>query len=91
MTPNRNVAKYQLLQIPPREIISKFWTRTKFVNGKCWLWKGEINAYGYGLFRFENRTWIASRFIWQVFNGPAPLDRVVDHECRNRACVNQVT
>ena len=69
--------------------------------GGCWLWKaGKSN--GYGNFKTicskghcpDNKTYWrlhridAHRFSYQLANGEIPKGLVVDHICRNKACVN---
>lgn len=53
----------------------------------CWPWLGFIREDGYGTFGGgpERR---AHRISYQLAVGPIPDDLVIDHLCRNRACVN---
>lgn len=55
----------------------------------CWAWTGRVDSDGYGV------QWIphvgqrrAHRLIYQIIVGPIPDGLVIDHLCRNRACVN---
>lgn len=62
-----------------------------FVKGaddECWLWTGAINSAGYGSFRWRGGTWNAHRIAYALAHGVVPVDQVVDHACRNHACVN---
>lgn len=52
-------------------------------NG-CWRWTGAIHGSGYGQFRHGR----AHRAGWEMYRGPIPDGMVLDHVCRNRACVN---
>lgn len=60
----------------------------------CWPWFGTINAQGYGVFsvgtasRGTKRQVRAHRAAWAAVHGDPPLDMVLDHLCRNRACCN---
>lgn len=54
----------------------------------CIVWVGGITAAGYGRIRVGDRTDYAHRVAWITANGPIPTDLVIDHLCRNRACVN---
>ncbi len=59
----------------------------------CWNWVGSINVYGYGMLYLKSGKpkhvgVYAHRFSYDLFNGPIIKDLVVDHICRNRACVN---
>lgn len=56
-------------------------------NG-CWEWKGHVEANGYARFtNGDNRTG-AHRWSYEHHVGPIPDGLVIDHLCRNRACVN---
>ena len=54
----------------------------------CWNWKGVFNVYGYGLMHVNGPQIKAHRISYQEFNGPLDEKLVIDHICRNRACVN---
>lgn len=56
-------------------------------NG-CWQWLGATTRDGYGQFSVYRENWRAHRFSYLIFNGDFTPDRVLDHLCRNRACVN---
>lgn len=53
-------------------------------NSGCWLWTGKINPGGYGVFSGIP----AHRAVWMVTRGRIAPGLVLDHLCRNRACVN---
>ena len=53
----------------------------------CWTWTGYINHNGYGRVRHEGRQRQAHRWSYELFVGPIPERLVLDHICRNRACV----
>ena len=54
----------------------------------CWLWKGGIAGGGYGVFYYENKRIRAHRYMYEKRHGKIPKGLVLDHLCRNRACVN---
>ena len=54
----------------------------------CWLWQGEILANGYGRFCEGMNRHLAHRWSFEQQHGPIPDGLVLDHLCRNRACVN---
>jgi len=55
----------------------------------CWVWLGNINKQtGYGHKQWHGKTLSAHRWIWEIFFGQIPDDRVINHKCRNRGCVN---
>lgn len=61
--------------------------------GGCWVWTASLTANGYGYFAPDHGpaykgTRIAHRFAFEHFIGPVRDGLVLDHLCRNRACVN---
>lgn len=55
----------------------------------CWHWRGALSSQGYGVFYLSRgRYCLAHRFSYETFVGPIPLGLVLDHLCRDRACVN---
>lgn len=69
------------------EIDEKFWSQVE-PTGFCWNWIGKTYKAGYGYFYDGTRTWRAHRYSYEALLGGIPDDLVVDHLCRNRACVN---
>ena len=47
-----------------------------------------VSRKGYGSLWFHGRSYRAHRVAWELENGPIPDGLVIDHLCRNRACVN---
>jgi hypothetical protein len=59
------------------------------VESGCWEWTASLDKYGYGKFYADHKHVTASRFSYIAFNDKVPEPgMVVDHECRNRRCVN---
>lgn len=54
----------------------------------CWVWKRSLDISGYGQLGVGGRHTKAHRFSWEMYIGPIPEDRIIDHKCRNRKCVN---
>lgn len=54
----------------------------------CWVWLGRLSREGYGRVKSGGRTQQAHRASYKVFVGPIPGGLVLDHLCKNRACVN---
>lgn len=70
-------------------LYTRFWANVETgENDACWEWKGRRNSSGYGIFDHNNRPNIASRFCFEMQNGPLPSDIFVCHRCDNPACVN---
>ncbi len=57
----------------------------------CWLWVGAIKSGGrggYGCFRVGTKILMAHRVSYEHFVGLIPDNKVLDHKCRVRHCVN---
>lgn len=61
----------------------------------CWIWIGAQVPRGYGTIErlrttkgIRGGTISAHRASWIAFRGEIPPNLVVDHKCRNRACIN---
>lgn len=67
----------------------RFWSKVdRRGDDECWEWTASRNHFGYGKFSKGN-SWVrAHRFSWELANGPIPDGLVIDHLCRNTACVN---
>lgn len=57
------------------------------VTDDCWIWTAGRTGSGYGAFRYDGGT-VAHRFSYEAHVGPIPDGHVIDHLCRNKACVN---
>lgn len=53
----------------------------------CWRWTGKL-MLGYGRFGDKKKSFLAHRYSYQLAFGQIPSGLVLDHLCRNRACVN---
>lgn len=73
------------------QLVEHFWLRVKS-NGDCWLWTGEVNNHGYGVYKIyeENsrEKMLAHRFSALLAGMPvrSPAD-VVMHKCDTPRCV----
>ncbi len=84
--PNANC----ILDLSPEALASaaqRVATRYLEVDG-CWTWLGHKTSVGYGQFKFERVHYAAHRVTFELENGRIPPGLVLDHLCRNRACVN---
>jgi hypothetical protein len=70
----------------PRNI-DHFWAKVNKGEG-CWLWSGKLNHAGYGRFTLNKKCILAHRIAYETCIGSIPEGLVLDHLCRNRACVN---
>jgi hypothetical protein len=59
---------------------------------ECWPWLGKLDRYGYGRVASKVNGRIIStgahRAAYLLRHGEIPDGLVIDHVCRNRACVN---
>lgn len=73
--------------------MERFWAKVNKESGvfytgdrtECWLWTGRLE-HGYGRF-WEGGNLRAHRWAWERKHGQIPDGLVLDHLCRNRACV----
>lgn len=84
--------KFRTLQIlEPMKHRTTFEKRFRKTPG-CWLWEGWKNKEGYGYMCVTDggrrRPFGAHRLSWAIYRGPIADGMVIDHLCRNRACVN---
>lgn len=69
--------------------MNRFWAKVRLPESPdgCLEWIGARQSLGYGNFRVEGKTLKAHRFSYELNVGPIPEGLVIDHLCRNRACV----
>jgi hypothetical protein len=56
----------------------------------CWVWQRHLGPEGYALKRRDGKKMPAHRYYYELYKGPIPEGLLIDHLCRNRACVNPV-
>ena len=55
----------------------------------CWNWIGAIHKKtGYGKKTFMGRDVLVHRWVFEIFVGPIPAGKVINHKCSNKRCVN---
>lgn len=57
-------------------------------SSDCWMWKGSIDAYGYGYFYFRGKFLKAHRASFEIHRAHFNKTLLVCHKCDNRLCVN---
>ena len=58
-------------------------------GNSCWNWLGAINqGTGYGKKNLNGATLLAHRWVYESLLGTIPKDKVINHICGNRKCVN---
>jgi hypothetical protein len=54
----------------------------------CWVWQRYLSLDGYALKRRDGKKIPAHRSYYEMYRGSIPPGLMMDHICRNRACVN---
>lgn len=54
----------------------------------CWLWRGYVDAAGYGQSTFGGVRMPAHQAVFRAYGGALSVGLEIDHVCRNRTCVN---
>lgn len=52
----------------------------------CWMWDGPRSGAGYGIFRFEGKTYNARRTAFELYHGKVG-ENTIRCTCRNTSCV----
>lgn len=67
--------------------LERIFKRTK-KHGECIFWSGYLKPNGYGQTFHDGKLHNVHRLVWELTKGPLPKGLVIDHLCRQRACVN---
>lgn len=67
---------------------TRFTSKSVATPSGCQIWQGALDKDGYGTFYLRRLNRRAHRCAWFMVNGPIPDGLVINHICRNRACVN---
>jgi hypothetical protein len=67
------------------EPIDRVLRMTTVEDDGCWLWRGALTHYGYGVVNTQQKI---HRVTFEHFTGTIPDGLVIDHLCRVRHCVN---
>lgn len=73
-----------------RPVVDRIADKVEFLDSGCWLWTGAKHPTGYGQMRIPGTRsdTTAHRVVYQSLVEPVAPGLVLDHLCRNRACVN---
>jgi hypothetical protein len=66
----------------------KLLARAVPAHGGCIVWTGAKNDRGYGHIDVNGQRRYTHRLSYELHVGPIPDGLVIDHLCRNRACLN---
>lgn len=69
---------------------ARFWSKVSSGSDPldCWTWSAGVTAGGYGKFKWKGRHFPPHRVAYEMLVAEIPEGLVIDHLCRNRACVN---
>lgn len=67
--------------------VDRFWAKVD-KSGDCWEWTAFRDSDGYGRFTRAGSPEGAHRIAYELVVRQIPEGLVIDHLCRNRACVN---
>jgi len=73
-----------------KPVEQQLWPNVEKLEGQdaCWLWRGCINADGYGQICVNRKVIPAHRLSWELQSGPIdPPSLLVCHRCDVRNCV----
>lgn len=73
--------------IGKEKVLEKLNTKSSFKNG-CKEWTWGLSKSGYAVVWFYGYSIRAHRLMYLIFNGKLIDGMVIDHECRNRKCIN---
>jgi len=71
-----------------RPAVDRFAEKVALDDDGCLVWIGGTNSHGYGTFNARPESVMAHRWSYEYHVAPIPAGMVLDHICRNRACVN---
>lgn len=57
-------------------------------RARCWTWLGAVARFGHGSFRYDGRTRVLHRLVYEWTFGEIPAGQVVRHTCDNPRCIN---
>ena len=76
----------QTTKLDPK-IVLRFFNNIDLIH-TCWIWKASKDSSGYGRIKINSIQKSAHRFSYELFKGEISKELLIDHLCRNRACVN---
>ena len=69
--------------------LCRFMAKVEKAEDGCWNWTAALTGVGYGNFMFPDGNVLAHRWSYVNIGGSELVPKlVIDHLCRNRACVN---
>lgn len=84
----RTVQEMRLVEEVSSDLVDRLSSRFELDETGCWVWTGYVGHSGYGQLEFRGKKYTAHRVVYESAVGEVPPGLVLDHLCRNRACVN---
>lgn len=77
----------------PIPLLDRFVKYIELTETGCWFWTGAKDNDGYGVIKVRfgtnnRRNQRAHRVAFELFKEDIPMGLVIDHQCRNKSCVN---
>ena len=66
---------------------TRFWDKVNKTD-TCWLWTGNTEKIGYGIFKLKGKALKAHRLSYAYHKNSIPAGNMVLHRCDVRNCVN---
>jgi len=66
--------------------MQRLWSKVNKTD-TCWEWTA-CKSRGYGQINIDGKLKLAHRVVYELLVSEIPKDKVIDHLCRNKACVN---
>lgn len=73
---------------PPGPVPMNPLTRYKVDERGCWIWSGAIHSTGYGQIKWNGKSTVAHRVVYELVKGEIPQGLFLDHLCSVKLCVN---
>jgi hypothetical protein len=86
ISPTTRVPTVGLFREPWSPAAERFWSKVRTDDKGCWVWSAAKFENGYGAF-WLGRQWRAHRISFLEAGGVIGAGEVIDHLCRNKACV----
>lgn len=55
--------------------------------GKCWIWTGSLDSWGYGQIYYKYKRFQTHRLSFKIKYGEIPRGMLICHKCDNPACI----
>lgn len=82
-------AKAHKMKITHKSPLLRFYSNIYFSETNCWIWMGSLQGNKkYGLFCLHGKRIGAHRASYEIFIDSIPLNKEIDHLCKNSLCVN---